>query len=796
MLQGYYGTHHTRIYLNGHLVDDAIWPADAEHFFEISVPHTYLLEGGNTIRVELPFDQGEVIEFLFVNWFEIDFHKTYTGGGDRMSFDGDISGTWEYHVSDFLTDTLEVFDVTTPLSPAHVLSATVEPGGSGYTLTFHHTIGGEHHYLAQSPAGRLSPVHLTPYTPTGLLSPTESADYVILTHADFLTEVQVLADHRAAQGLRVAVVDVAEVYDAFSYGIFDPRAIHDFLAHAYAHWPRPAPTYVLLVGDGHYDYRDNLSTGEPNFLPPHLADVDPWIGETATDNYYVCVSGEDALPDMHVGRLPARSAADAAAMIDKIMSYELDPPVGDWNSQALFVADNEDYAGDFAAASDGLISSTLPTPYQDERVYLGVTHPYEWPSVIARQAILDGINEGRLLVNYIGHADRQVWAFERLLHFNDIATLTNTQRLPFMVPMTCKEGYFVEPSPAGQDRSAIGEAIVRAPGGGAIGSWSPTGEGVVAGHDFLNRGLFQALFSDDVIQLGPATTQAKLHLYTRSSGHDELLETYLLFGDPALALNVLPADVALSLNAPHSAWPGDPITYTLAYTNAGPATAHHVLLSGTMPPVLISPTVTASGAITPHGSAPFAWEIPDLTAGETGVVTITAVVSPAFRGVFSATATITTTAVETDTQNNRAGPVHTGVEVAELALEKHGPATARPGEIVTYRLQYGNVGNAVAEGIVLRDLLPTELLTAGVVSSGAIITPRPGSRFVWDVADLAQGEGGVVTITAVLDENFTDALTNTATITTSSGEVQQSNNSATWVTWVRWEVYLPIIRKE
>jgi hypothetical protein len=81
--------------------------------------------------------------------------------------------------------------------------------------------------------------------------------------------------------------------------------------------------------------------------------------------------------------------------------------------------------------------------------------------------------------------------------------------------------------------------ITRADGKGALASWSPTGLGVATGHDYLNRGFYEALFSDGVGILGGATDAGKFNLWT--SGTDpELLDTYLLFGDPATVLPVEP----------------------------------------------------------------------------------------------------------------------------------------------------------------------------------------------------------------------------------------------------------------
>lgn len=649
--------HHSRVYLNGHLVDDATWDGWREYQFEHDIPGSYLVEGLNEITVELPFDLGpDVInDIIFVNWFEIDYLDTHVAENDTLLFNESNAGTWAYQVSGFTTDTLHVLDVTSPTVPVRILSPTVETVNSTFTLRFQDTITAPHHYLALAAEQRLSPLRIERDMPSDLRATTPGADYIILTHGDFVTDVQPLADYRATQGLRTKIVNVQDIYDEFNDGVFHPAALRDFLTYTYEHWAPPAPTYVLLVGDGNYDFKDNFGFGEPNYVPPYLAYVDPWIGEAAADNRYVCVSGEDVLPDMHLGRLPAKTRAEASRMVNRILVYEQAPPPGDWRRTVLFVADNADNAGEFDDLSDDIADHFVPSPYVTQTIYYKVTHATVSE---ANADLIDAINEGRLLVNYIGHAAQQFWAFEHLFDLDDMAALTNTERLPFMVPMTCLDGYYIYPSPTGLDLSSLGESFVRAPGGGAIASWSPTGMGVSTGHDYLNKGLYEAIFSDGVIELGPATTQAKLYLAANGGGaHQELLDTYLLFGDPALRLNVLRTDMSLTqtMEPDGILYPSGMVTYTLAYTNAGPATAYRVAITDTLHPSLQNPQFTSSGAtVTPRAGEPLAWDVEDLAPGTGGVITLTATLSPTFIGLLSNTATIDTTTVETVTLNNTA----------------------------------------------------------------------------------------------------------------------------------------------
>ncbi|MDD5371245.1 MAG: C25 family cysteine peptidase [Anaerolineaceae bacterium] len=532
--------HHVHVSINGHLIAENTWPAQEEFTFLVNFPQSYLIEGQNSILVECPLTEGITQETVLVNWFEIEYAKDYSVDGSVTYFSGDNPGTWQYELRGLLTKDSLVWDITDPIHPVNINNLTFTPVGDQYSLQFQQHISARSQYLASSLANIPGPASAVLSHPADLHSTQNGADSIILTHPDFLEAVQPLADYRTAQGFRVKVVNVMDVYDEFRDGLFDPQAIHDFLAYAYQYWESPAPAYVLLVGDGNYDFLNFTKRDEPNFIPPFLADVDPWMGETAADNRYVTVSGDDILPDMALGRLPVKTASEASNVIAKILSYD-QHATGDWSRKVMFVADKLDpSAGDFAALSDAIIDGYLnPWNSHVDRVYDQVTHT---DLGATRQAILDGLNQGRGIIHYNGHASTTFWSTDQLFQKTDIPLLANEQNLPIIIPMTCLTGYYIHPSSPTTDASSLDESIVRAPNGaGAVATWSPTGLGLSTGHELLDRGIFQAIYRDHTGSLGWATNQAKYFLYANSSSNRALIDTYELFGDPALPLAMSPA---------------------------------------------------------------------------------------------------------------------------------------------------------------------------------------------------------------------------------------------------------------
>lgn len=643
--------HHTKVYLNGNLIDDAIWLPEVTRYFTSTVPQSYLINGTNLITVSAPFDGGITRDYFLVNRFAITYDKTYTAVGDALFFDGDTSGQWEYRIDAFTTNTIDVFDISAPANPVRILGATIVPIGGSYRLIFQQSISIERTYIALTSAQRKSPKTIVADVPFDLLSTTNGADYMVIAHPNFIGAIQPLVDYYTGQGLRTKVIDVTEIYDSFNYGIFDPEAIRNFVRYAYVSWTRPAPTYVLLVGDGNYDFKNYFGRGEPVYIPPYLANVDPWMGETAADNRYVAISGDDILPDLHLGRFPVKTSAETTAMVDKTLSYVQNPPATEWNRRILFVADNPDDAGNFYTYSNAVADYFVPPLYSAQKVYY-LQSPYT-TATLARTAMFNAINEGRLIVNYVGHGARTYWASEQLLKIADLSLINNANRLTFIVPMTCMEGYFIHPSGA-SDLSAIAEIFVRAPNKASVASWSPTGLGLASGHDIMNKALYQAIFYDNVIELGPATTLGKLAMV--GQGHDELIDAYILFGDPAMTLNVLRADLRIAKTAqtvPQVSLFPQTITYTLAYTNAGPSTAYGVVITDIIPTGLENPVVISSGAtITRQTGTSYVWNVANLPARSGGVITITATISSTFRGMLNNRAEITSLVLDRDKTNN------------------------------------------------------------------------------------------------------------------------------------------------
>jgi uncharacterized repeat protein (TIGR01451 family) len=648
LLKGYDADplHHTIVYLNGCPVTDTTWSAQGELLFEEATPHDCTVEGTNTISVVAAVDMGITGDYFLPNWFEIDYGRRFEAVDDVLHFGLTEPGLWDIRVSGFQTDSVEILEVTDPLSPTRLTGWIGGWVSDTHVITFSSSLDAERHYLALANTRRLEPLAIEPVNPSNLRATTNGADYVIITHRDFVSAAAELSDYHAAEGMRTVVVDTRSIYDEFSHGLFDPEAIRSFLTYAYAYWESPSPTYVVLLGDGHYDFLDYLGTGETNFVPPYLADADRWMGETAADNRYVCVSGEDVLPDMVLGRLPVRTAADVAAIVAKIDRYEQGDPGQDWRRRTLCVADE----GEYWEGCDELDDDHLPPPYAQQKVYHSITHGT--PEAM-RSDILSGINEGRLLVGYSGHASIQYWSGDKVLRLEDVAALTNTERFPVMLPMACLEGYYVKPSaPGDKDWSSLGESIVRAPAGGAVASFSPTGYGLPQGHHLMLGTLYDAVLSDGVTELGAAATAAKLAMAGGSDAY--LIDNYVLLGDPALDLDVLRSAVSITKSVSPASWtgPGQMLTYTIAFTNAGPdLTGAEV--TDDLHGALHGATVVSAGAtITLHAGTRYSWYTGALAKGSGGTITITAIVSDTFSGLLTNTATVATTALDAGELDN------------------------------------------------------------------------------------------------------------------------------------------------
>lgn len=385
---------------------------------------------------------------------------------------------------------------------------------------------------------------------SNLRSASNRADYLLVSHRSLWPAAETLASHRRARGLAVAVVDIQDIYDEFSNGRMDPRAIRDFVAAAYGSWQAPAPGYLMLLGSAHFDYR--MRTGlatQPILVPTYFSCADPFTCEVAVENEFVAISGSDRVPDLALGRLPARNLAEATLMVNKTISYETAPPAGAWRSTLAFVADNyraadgtPDPAGNFEALSNGAIA-LVPSQYAVTRIFYDPYpnddggEPYRYrTATAATDAIVTAVNTGAVFLNYIGHAGITTWAHEALLRArdtgrNDVTRFSNGGRLPIVLDMACASGNFADPQQTGLEVMMLGWSA-----GGSVAGWAATGFGVATGHDQLHRGFYQAVFGGGRI-LGAATTAGKQALWSTGRNLD-LLDTFDLLGDPALRINL------------------------------------------------------------------------------------------------------------------------------------------------------------------------------------------------------------------------------------------------------------------
>jgi hypothetical protein len=536
--------HRTAIALDGVTLTDQDWDGKVRRVFTANVPPDVLVSGMNTVAVAALNPPGITVDDVYVNYWEVDYRRQFHPWAGQLSFPAESAGVREYGTSGWPSSAVEILDISNPAQPRRMTGAAAEADGTEVSIRFRAEDAAGARYWMQEEARIARPASIRLRPPTGLTAPPEGADVVIVTPAEFMPAAVRLADWHRSHGRRALIADIQDVYDEFNNGIYHPKAVTAMLSWAATHWPAPAPVYLTLLGDGHWNFKGfnpAVYPSLPNPIPPYLAWVDPWQGEVPADAAYGDLDG-NGVPDVAVGRLAVDTLAEAQTVVDKIIGYDETLRRQPWQQRALFVADNPDDNGDFPALSDEIIRDWLPADLAAgaQRVYLGQTVP-DAPS--ARAAIAGAINSGVFLVQYMGHGAPSRWTQESIWRTADVPTLHNGNLLPVVMTFDCLDGYFALPDPA---NFSIAETMQRLAGGGSVAAISPSGLGLTTDQQAFRRILMDVLFNQHVRELGRALTLAKQRFYNEY-GPNYLISTMMLFGDPALQMPTAPASYYLPL---------------------------------------------------------------------------------------------------------------------------------------------------------------------------------------------------------------------------------------------------------
>jgi hypothetical protein len=500
--------HHLILSVNGQPVADRSWDGKGRYQLDASIPTGLLKEGVNNIGLQLVSIDGVPANIVLLDWIEVGYPHKFTPQDDRLDFTG--SGD-NYSLTGF-SGKAGIFDVSDGKHPTLV---SVQGGKDG---AFEGLKG--HRYLVVGPKGYLHPDHLSVVVSSpDLRAAGLGADYVAIGPSDLLQPLQPLLDFHQQNGLKVISVPVDAVYDQFGSGFPEPQAIRDFMKYAARDW-NPAPHYLLLVGDATYDPRGYQSSAELNRLPAFLIST-VYGGETASDVDFSQLD-DDSKPDLAVGRIPAARPEQVSVLVKKILDFESSAQQRSGSPHLLAVADGQD--PNFQVDAQKFLD-LFPSNFQTE-----LLAPPAGASGTDQQ-IIDRLKQGDLLVAYFGHGSLNMWGKDHLFTTQDVAELTGMQQLPVFFNLTCLTGLFTHPQ-----IESLAETLLWQAGGGAAAVLAPTSLTLPTDQSFLYKPLVQAMLDDPSGSLGDFLLSARRQVPMDAPGRRDVMETFLLFGDPAMQL--------------------------------------------------------------------------------------------------------------------------------------------------------------------------------------------------------------------------------------------------------------------
>ncbi|MFH1755414.1 MAG: C25 family cysteine peptidase, partial [Candidatus Latescibacterota bacterium] len=311
-----------------------------------------LVEGANTLKISE--SQGRNILGTYIMWVTALYEALYRAKDDALVFHtAALTGDTSICVTGLTRKDLYLFDVTDPAVPVlrNVSDNLFTDTGNGYVFSFRETLSSQKRFVLTPLDGMrdIAAEDITAGQANSIIgNPLEGGvDVLVVCHPSYLDEMQPWVDYRRAQGYKLLIADVGDIYDEFNNGVPNPRGIKRFIEHFFE---LGNASFVVLVGDASEDNKNVHPQSPLNFIPsesfPESVGGEFEDEVVTSDKWYVLMNNDflpgqgDYLPDLIIGRLPVGSGLEAQILLNKIFAYEHPTAADFWRLRMILVADD------------------------------------------------------------------------------------------------------------------------------------------------------------------------------------------------------------------------------------------------------------------------------------------------------------------------------------------------------------------------------------------------------------------------------------------------------------------------
>ena len=486
----------------------------------------------------------------FMNWFEVFATRSLQMQTQNQLLFRDWSSIAPTNTAQFIiqntTNNTQVWNITNPLEPQKML-VTNNAGQSFFSNNA--TILKE--YVGFNNVGLLTPNSIIKIANQNLHQ-SQTVDGIIITHPNFITQAQRLANfHLQQYNYKEVVITTNQIFNEFGAGKPDPSALRDFVKMYYDKANGDTtkhPKYLILFGTASVDYKNRIANNT-NFVPCYQSNnsLNP-LATFTSDDFFGFLNDNDnvndyanpSLLDIAIGRIPAKNLEEATTFVNKIINYHSNNSFGNWRNDALFIADDKDNNlhlndAEIMAKTTSNNNNNLNTSkiYLDAFTLQSSSSGARYPTV--NNNIVAQIFNGALICNYTGHGSYERLTEEGVFTIEEINKLNNPNKLPLFITATCDFAPYDDPT-----KYALGSSLLfNNNNTGAIGLLTTTRVVFAFSNRIINENYLKIALQKNnqgkYLSLGEGLKQAKNIVY-KVFGDIENNRKFTLLGDPAIQI--------------------------------------------------------------------------------------------------------------------------------------------------------------------------------------------------------------------------------------------------------------------